>query len=103
MITLLGDKRMGQQHTIGRTATTVRTINGWTEIQYHNTVVVKFNNKQIILNSGGWYTNTTKTRMNQASNQFDLSFWVSQVDFEWSVYFDGNDMPFVNGMIIQRK
>ena len=95
---------MGQQHTIGRTATTVKTKDGLTRIQYHSTVVVEFDQEQIRLDSGGWQTATTKSRMNQASNQFDLGYRVFQKDFEWRVYVSQHDitLPFYDGMLITR-
>ena len=65
---------MTQLHTIGTHATTVAAVGGMTHVTYHQTVVVRFNHEHIILNSGGYRTATTKTRMNQASNQFDLGY-----------------------------
>lgn len=95
---------MAQQQTIGRTATTITTENGTTKIRYHSTVIVEFNHEKIILNSGGWYTATTKTRMNQTSSQFDLGFSISQKDYEWRVYVHRLDvtLPFYDNMIILR-
>ena len=90
---------MAQTTQLGRHATTVATENGWTRITYHQTVVVKFNQRTVVLNSGGWMTATTKTRMNQASNQFDLGFQVFQKDFGWFVERpDGETVDFGNGM-----
>ena len=65
---------MSQQSRIGRTATSIYTENGFTSVRYHSTEVVKFNHEKIILNTGGWHTFTTKTRMNQASRQLN---WVT--------------------------
>jgi len=77
---------MSRQDTIGKTATVIYTDNnGMTCVKYHDTDVVKFNNDKIILNSGGWKTNTTKLRMNQASRQFRLDFQVYQTDFNWYI------------------
>jgi len=78
---------MGQTGTIGKTATRVYQENGDTCVRYHDTVVVRFNDDKIVLNTGGWKTVTTKARMNQTSNQYDLGFQVSQSNFEW--YVDG--------------
>lgn len=93
---------MSQQTKVGRTATTIKTIDGWINIQYHSTTVVKFNDKQIVLNSGGWRTATTKTRMNQTSHQFDLGFSVYQKDFDWFVVYNGQTLEFVNGITLSR-
>lgn len=84
---------MTQQHKIGKTATTVATdSNGVTRVTYHQTVVVTFDDKTITLDHGGWMSNTTKTRMNQTANQFDLRFGVYQDDYKWfiNIYGDWN-------------
>jgi hypothetical protein len=86
---------MSQVTQIGRVATTVHTNeDGQTVVIYHQTPVVKFDSKHIILNHGGWTTNTTKTRMNQASNQFRLGYNVFQKDYSWFVSFKGKTIPF---------
>ena len=83
---------------IGSHKTSVFTEDGITRIVYHNTAVVKFNNDEIILNSDGWNTVTTKTRMNQASSQFDLGFSVYQKDFEWFVEYHNKTFDYYDGM-----
>ena len=81
---------MGQTQRVGKVATKIREDNGYTCIRYHNTDVVKFNDKEIVLNSDGWRTMTTKTRMNQASSQFGLNFGVFQSKGDWFVQFGGH-------------
>lgn len=96
---------MSQTQEVRGVATSIRTENGWTIIRYHSTDVVKFNDKQIILDSGGWLTATTKTRMNQAANQFDLGFHISQRNFKWFVVdlrIDHEALDFQDGMTINR-
>jgi len=56
-----------------------------TQVWYHTTCVVEWTNETIWLCTGGWFTATTKLRMNQAAHQFDLGFSVSQKDFSWHV------------------
>ncbi len=86
---------MSQQSKIGTRATTVHTNEqGQTQVIYHTTAAVNFNPKLIILNHGGWMTNTTKTRMNQASVQFSLGYHVYQDNFDWWVIFKGEHLPF---------
>lgn len=75
----------------------------YTCVSYRNTVVAKWNPFEIILDTGGWYTVTTKRRMNQASNEFNLGFSVSQVKGDWIVSFKGKDTLFYDGMTLQRK
>lgn len=58
---------------------------GQTQVIFYNTPVVSFNNKQIILNSGGWWTMSTKKRMNQVSDFYNLGFRVFQKAGDWFV------------------
>ena len=87
---------MAQQSQIGRTATTIATDNeGYTVVTYHNTQVVRFNNDEVYLNTGGWWSATTKTRMNQTAKQFGLGFSVFQKNDKWFVkYPAGRVVPY---------
>lgn len=77
---------MGRMDKIGRRDTTVWVDDqGWTNVRYHNTVVVRFNRGHIELDTGGWQTATTKARMNQTANQYGLDFYVFQTAFKWFV------------------
>jgi len=92
---------------VGSHKTSIITENGMTKVIYHNTPVVSFNDKEIILNSGGWLTNTTKTRMNQAANQYNLGYNVYQEKKVWYVSLkdvNGNyySLPFNDGFKIHR-
>ena len=87
---------MGQQSTIGTHKTSKVRIDNKLIVTYHSTAVVLIkNNRYVTLNSGGWYTNTTKTRMNQASNQFDLGYRVYQKNFDWFVEHNGKTYEFI--------
>ena len=94
---------MSRLSTIGTHRTTISVYDGFTRIQYHNTQVVKFSDTVIILDSGGYQTATTKTRMNQTANQFDLGYHVYQKNFEWYVDFDGKTYDFEDEMILERQ
>ena len=83
---------MAQQYRIGTTATTHHhdIELGKGDCTYHNTQVVSWErNKKgqtvVTLDSGGWKTQTTKTRMNQCARQYGLKFSVSQRNFKWYV------------------
>ena len=93
---------MAQLYQIGTHKTVVFTEGTWTKVVYHSTPVVKFNYGSIILNSGGWDTLTTKTRMNQTSNQFDLGFKVYQKNFDWFVDYKGKTYDFSDDMTLLR-
>lgn len=72
------------------------------KVIYHQTLVVDYDkaSKTIRLDTGGWFTNTTKLRMNQASNEFCLGYWVSQVKGKWYVNYKGQKHEFKDDFII---
>ena len=80
---------MTQLTKIGKVHTTVSEHDGVTSVTYHETIVVEFTDDMVWLDTGGWYTATTKTRMNQASNQFGLGFHVYQSKGKWYVVTPG--------------
>ena len=90
---------MVQQHRLGTVHTTVSNDDTHTIITYHSTQVVKFSSSEIILNTGGWRSDTTKTRMNQASSQFNLGYRVFQKEFTWYVNFAGKTYKFESNTI----
>jgi len=47
---------------------------------------VDYTEGRLVLNHGGHKTATTKRRMNEALMAADLSFRVSQTDYEWHVW-----------------
>ena len=96
------NNNMGQQQRVGAHKTSIVQLEGMTSVVYHSTPVVQFNDKEIVLDSGGWETATTKSRMNQASNQYGLEFEVHQVNFSWYVDYRGETIPFEDGMILDR-
>jgi len=87
---------MAQTQKVGKVFTSITKIDGNIVVKYHNTDVVAVNNGKITLKTGGWWTNTTKTRMNQASNQFGLGFHVYQKAGEWFVTYNGETIPFTD-------
>ncbi len=94
---------MAQQHRIGKGNTSVRGDGRTMTVRFHNTDVVKFTPKTITLNTGGWKTATTKTRMNQASSQFGLGYSVTQKDFSWFVIYKGKTMKFKGNTLTFRR
>ena len=96
---------MAKTDKVGTHKTAIYNSDGYTCIRYHSTEVVRFNTDEIVLDSGGWHTVTTKLRMNQASNMFHLGFRVSQRQHEWFVdyYAQGRlTFTFRDGMILER-
>ena len=80
---------MAQMKQVGSHKTTIYTEGNTTKVKYWSTDVVAFNSKEIILDTGGYRTNTTKTRMNQTSNQFNLGYQVYQKNYDWYVDYEG--------------
>ena len=93
---------MGQTHTVGKVSTTARMKDGVLSVVYHSTEVVHATPQAIILDSGGYRTHTTKTRMNQASNQYGLGYVVYQTKHVWYVSHKGVDTVFHDGMRLER-
>lgn len=89
---------MPRMNKVGTTATTIDNYNGIITVYYHSTPVVTIYPGSVVLNSGGWRTATTKTRMNQAANQFALGFTVTQVKGDWFVDTLDGRIPFTDGM-----
>lgn len=76
-------------------ATTIRQNDNGLSVVYHSTEVVHVSPHGVItLNSGGWRTPTTKQRMNQYAP--GVSVYAKRG--EWFVTFEGQTLPFVDGM-----
>lgn len=77
---------MAQQTRISKNNTRI-TWNGDARIvTLHGTDVVKsYSNGLVTLNSGGWRTSTTKTRINQVAAEWGLGFRVHQDNYVWYV------------------
>lgn len=104
---------MAQQHRVSGRATTVRPtalyqyqrpdgalgqLRNCLVVTYHATDVVVVSGSDltgydVILNTGGWRTATTKTRMNQTANEYGLPFTVYQHDFDWYITVPGKAEP----------
>ena len=81
--------------TISRYQTKIKSSPaGQTQVIFYYTPVVSFDNKQIILNSGGWWTMSTKKRMNQVSEFYGLGFRVFQKAGDWFVDYKNAVQPF---------
>ena len=90
------------KNQVGSHKTNVTMDNNVLMVAYHNTPVVKVTDTEITLNTGGWYTATTKRRMNQASLSYGLGFAVYQVNHSWYIDYKGDTIPFEDNIIIKR-
>lgn len=93
---------MTQLTQVSKHNTTIFNDGTHTVVKFHYTDVVKFNHREIVLDSNGYQTYTTKVRMNQASNQYNLGYYVYQRDFEWFVNYQGRTLEFYDGMVLER-
>ena len=84
-------------------ATRTFVSQGYTCVQYHDTIVARFNDNKIILDTDGWYTVTTKKRMNQASDMFDLGYNVYQKDHKWYVDYNGKTSELDKDILIIKR
>lgn len=91
---------MGTMQRVGKCATKITQLSDFIKVRYHNTDVVTVTASEIILNTGGYRSYTTKSRMNQTSNQFGLGFQVWQKKGDWFVTFQGKDYEFNDKQII---
>ncbi len=80
----------------------IRETDDYTIVKLHGTDIVKFNDNKIILNSGGWKTMTTKRRMHEVENEYNLGYSISNVRGNWVVTFKGKNIPFEDGMVLER-
>ena len=95
---------MSQTSIVGKHRTKISRHGENTYITYWSTDVVAFDNDWILLKTDGYFTNTTKLRMNQASTQFSLGYTVYQKQFEWYVTYQGETYKFCgNSMSRPRK
>lgn len=72
------------------------TTIGNNNVTYHSTVIVSWTDYEITLNTGGWFTATTKKKMNQAARQFNLGYYVYQKNRDWFIFVGDRTIPFDN-------
>ena len=86
---------MSQEQVIPRYKTLLRHLSGGqTEVIYYETVIVQFDDREIWLDTGNWWTASTKSRMNQVSRHFDLGFRVFAKNSTWYVEYQGKTHEF---------
>ena len=83
----------GKAKLVARNTFQYLTPDGWLITRLHLTDIIKEKGKDIILNTGGWFTVTTKDRI----NRFAPCYVYSKKGI-WYVDHKGNTFPFYNGM-----
>lgn len=68
-------------------------------VKLHNTVIAQRKDNIVVLSSGGWKTNTTKSRLNAILSHFGKGR-ISQEKGVWYWYYSGRGecVEFVDGM-----
>lgn len=90
---------MARYNQVGKVGTYVIGDGDNLVVSYHGTPVVTVANGQVTLRNGGWFTATTKTRMNQAANQYGLGFGVYQKKGVWYIALhNGETLEFRDGI-----
>lgn len=79
----------------------------WIEMSIHGNIIAEFYPDHLRLYACGWYTNTTKSRLNLALKLAGIQGRIYQQDYEWYYsqwYYDKNDrsssISFKDGMKI---
>lgn len=83
--------------------TSIQKIAQTTKIALYDTTIVEFTKKTIKLNSGGFYTRTTKERMNQVSREYNLGFQVFQDKYIWQVAYKDRLYTFENNLCVIKR
>ena len=68
----------------------------------HRTAIAVYdhNLKAVKLNSGGWHSNTTKSRLNAILQELIAGARVYQKNFNWFLSYHNVDVDFWDGMIL---
>jgi hypothetical protein len=93
---------MSRFYNVGKVATKVTRSEDKITVRYHNTDVVTLDGikREVTLNTGGYFSKTTKVRMNQASQEFcNGRFQVYQQNYDWFVMVNGQTLPFSGNKI----
>ena len=73
-------------------------------IVLHRTAIAVYDHKNqaLKLNTGGWYSVTTKSRLNAILDQLITGARVFQKDFNWFLSYNNQTHDFMDGMILSQ-
>ena len=73
-------------------------------IVLHRTAIAVWDHKNqaLKLNTGGWYSVTTKSRLNAILDQLITGARVFQKDFNWFLSYNNQTHDFMDGMILSQ-
>ena len=69
----------------GKTATKVEYKDGILTVYYHSAAVITVCKGFVTMRTGGWFTNTTKNRINQVLSLLDVEYGIYQERGLWYV------------------
>lgn len=72
-------------------------------VTFYGTQIVSVSPYTVWLNTGGYFTATTKRHMNHASDEFGLGYSVYQVKGEWYVKHGSGVIPFDGNICILNR
>ena len=83
---------------VTRNNTDITVFDNFVQVKLHETNIVTArrggNGLSITLHTGGWYTHTTKKRMNEVLQALGCPFAVHQINGLWYVVCDNVMVPF---------
>lgn len=72
-------------------------------VKYSSTEIVSWTDTEITLDANGYFSKTTKKKMNQAAEQFELGYKVVQKAEDWFVEINDETIPFNQDKITFRR
>ncbi len=87
----------------------LRQMNDCYRVTYRGTDVVTFDRfakpdgtmmLRVLLNTGGWKSATTKLRMTQADNEFNLGCGVFQKNYDWYIVCKNRTIDFIGDAML---
>lgn len=72
------------------------------EVWLHATCIASIYADRVVINTGGWHTHTTKSRLNAILTYY-TNYYIKQKDYAWTVEGKGYSEPFVDGFAVPRR
>lgn len=81
--------------------TRVEVDKDFTTVYLYGNKIAELGDNYVILFDGGYQSATTKSRLNAIlSENGKGNEYIYQKNYEWRIFYDGKDEPFVSGMTI---
>jgi hypothetical protein len=89
----------GQNFSSGNTTVITQGEGEIVVVLLHGNLIAEFYGGTLRIFDGGWQSKTTKGRLNAILQP--LGWGIFQKDYEWFVNYNGENVPFESGMILQ--